>query len=149
MPGDDMRKIGKAATLDVDCVCMDLEDGTALNRKQAARETIGRALGAIDFGRSERLVRINPVGSGMEADDLAATIDGRPDGYVLPKGESAEEVGWVCWRLGGAGRPGGGPLGSTNVLAIPERPGRIILLRRKGEHRHRAPVLRFGAEDLA
>jgi len=33
MPGDDRHKIEKALTLDVDCICMDMEDGVALNRK--------------------------------------------------------------------------------------------------------------------
>ncbi len=33
MPGDDLRKIRKATTLDVDCVCLDMEDGVAANRK--------------------------------------------------------------------------------------------------------------------
>ena len=37
MPGDDERKIRKAATLDVDCVCLDMEDGVALSRKDEAR----------------------------------------------------------------------------------------------------------------
>ncbi|HET7089106.1 MAG TPA: CoA ester lyase [Anaerolineae bacterium] len=149
MPGDDMRKIGKAATLDVDCVCLDLEDGTALNRKQAARETIVQALRTLDFGRSERLVRINPVGSGMEVDDLAATIDGRPDGYVLPKVESAEEVEWLCWRLTGAEQARGWPLGSTNVLAIVETARGIINLRDISGCDRRLVALIFGAEDLA
>ena len=85
MPGDSRRKIEKAATLDVDCICMDLEDGVALSQKAAARATIRAALGELDFGRSEKLVRLNPYGSGLEADDLAATLDARPDGYVLPK----------------------------------------------------------------
>ncbi len=30
VPGDDTRKIAKATTLDVDCVCLDMEDGVAL-----------------------------------------------------------------------------------------------------------------------
>ena len=32
MPGDDLHKIRKATTLNVDCICMDMEDGVALNR---------------------------------------------------------------------------------------------------------------------
>ena len=37
MPGDSMRKISKAAQMDVDGIIMDLEDGTALGQKEAAR----------------------------------------------------------------------------------------------------------------
>ncbi len=57
VPGDDTRKIAKATTLDVDCVCLDMEDGVALSRKDAARATIPAALRELDFGRSERLAR--------------------------------------------------------------------------------------------
>jgi citrate lyase beta subunit len=48
MPGDDMRKIQKATTLGVDCICMDMEDGVALNRKVVARSTILSALQNLD-----------------------------------------------------------------------------------------------------
>ena len=70
MPGDSLRKIEKAATLPADSVIMDLEDGVAFNRKTEARATIVEALRTLDFGGRERLVRINPVGSGLEMADL-------------------------------------------------------------------------------
>ena len=149
MPGDDMRKIQKAATLGVDCVCLDIEDGTALNRKQAARETIAEALNQIDFGASERLVRINPIGSGLETDDVLATIASRPDGYVLPKVESAEQVEWLCWRLTGAEQSRGWPIGSIRLLAIVETACGIVSLREFANCDKRVEALIFGAEDLA
>lgn len=148
-PGDDGRKIGKAATLGVDCVCMDIEDGTALNRKQAARDTILEALHSVDFGQTERLVRINAVGSGLETDDLTATIEGRPDGYVLPKVETAEEVEWLCWRLTGVEQARGWPIGSIHVLAIVESAMGIVNLREIANSDRRVAALIFGAEDLA
>jgi len=74
MPGDDRHKIEKALTLGVDCICMDMEDGVALNRKAEARATIAAALHQPDLGRAEKLVRINPAGSGLEAADLEATL---------------------------------------------------------------------------
>src|SRR5512146_437815 len=89
MPGDDLHKIQKAITLGVDCICMDIEDGVALNRKAEARATIAEALRTLDFGKAERLVRINPVGSGLDEDDLRAVFPASqesvaPDGLVLP-----------------------------------------------------------------
>ncbi|MGH9203534.1 MAG: HpcH/HpaI aldolase/citrate lyase family protein, partial [Vicinamibacterales bacterium] len=147
MPGDDLRKIHKAATLDVDGVCLDIEDGVALSRKQAARETIAEALRAIDFGQSEQLVRINPVGSGMETEDLLATIGGQPDGYVLPKVESAEEVEWLCWRLTEAEQARGWPIGSIRVLAIVETAKGIVNLPDICDCDRRVEALIFGAED--
>lgn len=149
MPGDDMHKIDKATRLGVDCVCLDIEDGTAFNRKQAARETIVKALRTIDFGPTERLVRINSIGSGLEADDLMETIDGRPDGYVLPKVETAEEVEWLCWRLTGAEQTRGWPIGSIHVLLIVETAAGIVNLREIANCDRRVAALIFGAEDLA
>jgi citrate lyase subunit beta-like protein len=92
MPGDDLRKIRKATTLDVDCVCMDMEDGVAFNRKAEARQTIAVALRTLDFGRSERLARINATGSGFETEDLATVLPARPDGIVIPKVDDAGQI---------------------------------------------------------
>lgn len=149
VPGDDLHKIQKAAALGVDCVCLDVEDGAALNRKPAARETIVDALRRIDFGRSERLVRINPIGSGMEHDDLAATIDGRPDSYVLPKVESAEQVEWLGWRLTESEQARGWPIGSIRLLLNVETARGIVNLREIAGCERRVDGLIFGAEDLA
>src|SRR5512141_281999 len=92
MPGDDLHKISKGAAWAPDAVIMDIEDGTALNRKQAARETIRSALGSVAFGRAEKLVRVNALDTGWTREDILGTIEGKPDGYVLPKVESAETV---------------------------------------------------------
>ncbi|MCB0206364.1 MAG: hypothetical protein KDH89_16205, partial [Anaerolineae bacterium] len=60
MPGDSLHKIEKATGLGVDSIVMDLEDGVALGHKDVARSTVLSALQTLDFGRSERLVRVNP-----------------------------------------------------------------------------------------
>ena len=74
MPGNDWKKITKALTLGVDCICMDMEDGVALTRKPEARSTIAKALLELDFGTSEKLARINAIGSGFEQDDIQAVL---------------------------------------------------------------------------
>jgi citrate lyase beta subunit len=55
----------------------------------------------LDFGSSEAAVRINPVSSGLAADDLAAVLSAKrlPDAVVVPKVESADEVHWVLDRV--------------------------------------------------
>jgi len=150
VPGDDMHKIRRAATLGVDCVCLDMEDGVALNRKEAARATIAEVLHTIDFGRAERLVRINSSNSRLQTDDLLTTIGGRPDGYVLPKVESGEQIDWLCWRLTEAEQARGWPIGSISVLAIVETARGIVNLGDIADRDHRRlEALIFGAEDLA
>src|SRR5512135_1657039 len=84
-PRDDRKTIEQATTLGLDCICMDMGDGVALSRKAEARAVIARAMREIDFGRSERCIRINSVGSGLEQDDLDVALDARPDSIVVPK----------------------------------------------------------------
>ena len=149
MPGDEMRKIQKAITLGVDCICMDIEDGVAMNRKQAARETIVQALQTLDFGRAEKLVRVNPVGSELIEGDLRAVLHARPDGIVIPKVASAEQVQWVSAKLAEAEREQGIPEGSMVILALIETARGVVSLREIAQSDPRLQALIFGAEDLA
>jgi citrate lyase subunit beta-like protein len=148
MPGDDRHKIEKALTLGVDCICMDMEDAVALNRKEAARHSITQALNELDFGRSEKLARINPVGSGLEADDLEVVLPARPDGIVIPKAESAEQLEWVNARIEAAEKEHGWPVGSICTVALIESARAIIDLKQIAAM-PRLEALIFGADDYA
>jgi citrate lyase subunit beta/citryl-CoA lyase len=88
VPGDDERKLAKAAGLDVDEVILDLEDAVALDRKDAARILVARALADLDWRATTLAIRVNR-GS---ADDLELVRTARPDVVVLPKVESADEL---------------------------------------------------------
>lgn len=149
MPGDDRRKCEKGATLGADSIIMDIEDGVALNNKPAARENIAAVLREIDFGRSERLVRINPVGGALWQDDLAATLPALPDGFVLPKVEDAGQVRAVAERLAAQETEAGKPEGSLRLLAIIETAMGVLNLREIAQSSPRLDALIFGAEDLA
>lgn len=154
MPGDDRHKIEKALTLGVDCICMDLEDGVALNRKTAARRSVAAALRDLDFGLCEKLVRINPVGSGLETEDLEAILPFRPDGVVLPKVESPEQTQWASGKIEAAELAHGWPVHSIRMIIIIETPKAILNLKEIAAHPHsggfpRLEALIFGAEDLA
>ena len=149
MPGDSRRKIEKATTLDVDSVCLDLEDGVALNQKEAARATSVAALQELNFGRSERLVRLNRFGSRLEAADFSRTIEAHPDGFVLPKVEGAEAVQWLEAQIAEAERARGWPLGEIGIIAIVETARGIVNLKEIAGSSPRLAALIFGAEDLA
>lgn len=149
VPGDSERKMEKAAGLGADCVCLDLEDGVALNRKAAARETIRAALPRLDFGRSERLVRLNGLGTGLEQTDFEQTIAARPDGVVLAKVENAEAVRWLDEQLADAERAQGWPRGGLPILAMVETARGIVNLAEIAGASARLAALIFGAEDFA
>jgi citrate lyase beta subunit len=147
MPGDDRHKIEKALTLDVDCICMDMEDGVAFSQKQAAHQIILQALHELDFGRSEKLVRINPVGSGMEEEDLQTALAGSPDGIVLPKAETAGQVAWALDRIHSADKAAAKPDGSTSLIVIIETPQALLNLKEIAGLPGLSALV-FGAEDL-
>jgi len=101
VPGNDAKKILKISSLDVDCAVLDCEDGVALTKKNEARDVICQMLGEVDFGRSERCVRINSIDSGMADDDVKAVFGARcrPQAIVIPKVESVDQVDWIADRL--------------------------------------------------
>lgn len=148
MPGDSRPKIEKAISLQVDSICMDMEDGTAHNRKQKAREVIAKALQELDFGRSEKLIRINGIGTGLERDDLDLTLLHHPDGVVVPKVESVKHLEWLDAQLEAAELAHGWELQSLRVLAVIESAQGIINLKEIAAH-PRLDALIFGAEDYA
>jgi citrate lyase subunit beta-like protein len=149
MPGDDRRKIEKATTLGVDCICMDLEDGTALNKKAEARGVIARAMRELDFGKSERCIRINSVGSGFEKDDLAAALAAGPDTIVLPKVESADQVKWISGEIESYELSNGLPVGGIRLLAGLETAKGVLNLKKIARADKRLEALIFGGEDFA
>lgn len=149
MPGFDCHKIEKGIHLGVDSICMDLEDSVSAGRKDEARQTVAQALQTLDFGRSERLVRINAVSSGLAEDDLAAVLPARPDGIVTPKVDSAQSLQWVSRQIAAAEEEYDWPAGSIALLGIIETPLAILHLESICQADKRLEALLLGAEDLA
>jgi citrate lyase beta subunit len=148
MPGDNWKMIAKSITLGVDCVCMDMEDGAAVKKKSEARATTAKALRELDFGASERLARINAVGSGLETDDIEAVLPNRPDGIVIPKVESFEQVEWASRIIEAAELKYGWRVNSIRVLIGVETAKGILNLKEIAAH-PRLDAIIFGGEDFA
>ncbi|XP_064383467.1 citramalyl-CoA lyase, mitochondrial-like [Halichondria panicea] len=101
VPASDKRKINKAASLCVDTLAFDLEDGVAVNQKENARRSVGSAIaGCRSVGsKAELVVRINGFESGLVDDDLDAVYSGShdsggglPDAIMLPKCDTPEHL---------------------------------------------------------
>jgi len=148
MPGDDRHKIEKALTLGVDCICMDMEDGVAINKKAEARTTIAKALRELGFGKSEKLARINAVGSGLEKEDIEAVLPYRPDGIVIPKMEELKQIQWAAEIMEAAELQHGWPLNSIRLLVDVETAKGILNLKEIASH-PRLDAIIFGGEDFA
>ena len=148
MPGDNWKMISKSVTLGVDSICMDMEDGTAISKKAEARVTIAKALQELDFGKSEKLARINSVGSGWEKEDIEAVLPYRPDGIVIPKVESFEHVEWAGRLIEAAELKYGWPVNSIRVVIGVETAKGIMNLKEIASH-PRLDAIIFGGEDFA
>ncbi|WP_433948347.1 HpcH/HpaI aldolase/citrate lyase family protein [Brevundimonas diminuta] len=140
VPGDRPERMDKALSVGADALILDLEDAVAPSAKPAARAATADFLGRAD--RSVALfVRINPLDGGLAQDDLAAVLDARPDGIVLPKSEGGASVADLDRRL--AGRDG------IAILPIAtETPAAIFGLGGYGGSSVRLCGLTWGAEDL-
>lgn len=149
MPGDDRRKIEKSTTLGVDCICMDMEDGVAVTRKVEARAVIAQAMKDLDFGDSERCIRINSIGSGLESYDLAAALATEPDTIVVPKIESADQVRWASDHIETYELSSNRNIGGVRLLVGVETAKGILNLRKIAEADRRLEAIIFGAEDYA
>ena len=149
MPGDDRRKIEKATTLGVDCVCMDMEDGVAITRKTEARAVIAEAMKELDFGSSERCIRINSVGSGFEKFDLAAAVAANPDSIVVPKVETARQVTAISEYIEMYELSAKMPVRSIRMLVGVETARGIMNLKEIADADKRLEAIIFGAEDYA
>lgn len=149
MPGDDRRKIQKATTLGVDSICMDMEDGVAANKKTEAREVIAGAMKELDFGKSERCIRINQIGSGLEKRDLIAALTTNPDTIVVPKIETAEQVKWVSEHIETYELSSKLNIGSVRLLVGVETAKGIMNLKEIAEADKRLEAIIFGGEDFA
>lgn len=93
LPGAEPKYFINAALHGPDAIILDLEDSVHHAEKDAARILVRNTLRAVDFGSCERMVRINQLPLGLE--DLAEIVPESPDLILIPKVESAEQVGEV------------------------------------------------------
>jgi citrate lyase beta subunit len=103
----------------------------------------------LNFGESERCVRINSIGSGFEKDDLASALAAKPDSIVVPKIESAEQVKWVSDQIESYELSNKLNLGSIRLLIGVETAKGIMNLREIASADKRLEAIIFGGEDFA
>ena len=75
-----------------DSIMLDLEDAVAENQKDAARFSLYHTLKSVDYGSTERVVRINALDTPHWAEDVRVCVAGGADGIRIAKCESAQDV---------------------------------------------------------
>jgi citrate lyase subunit beta/citryl-CoA lyase len=151
VPGDSDRKIAKSADIDADIIIFDLEDSVAPEHKSAARERIREALTSANERRvPQRWVRINPLQTPEAMADLVVILHGQPDGIVLPKVRSPEDVVQLARHLEEFEQRHGLPVCDIRILPIAtETPEALFTLGGYGRCGERLYGLTWGAEDLS
>ncbi len=91
VPADSEHKFAKASGIGADALILDLEDSVAPPRKALARDMVKNLLGGAPRDWAF-LVRINPLGSGLTLDDLAAVVRPGLDGILIPKVSGIQDV---------------------------------------------------------
>ena len=99
MPGSNPRALEKARTVAADGIILDLEDAVAPDAKATARNAIAETLAKGGFGKREMLIRINALDSPWWIDDVAMAAKAKPDGILVPKISSVEDLNAVADRL--------------------------------------------------
>jgi citrate lyase subunit beta/citryl-CoA lyase len=92
MPGSNARALQKARNLPADVLILDLEDSVAPDAKALARDQIAQAIAAKGFGKREVWVRTNSLDTPWWVDDAAMAGQARPDGILVPKVSSVEDL---------------------------------------------------------
>jgi citrate lyase subunit beta/citryl-CoA lyase len=99
IPGNQPKLMISGGLYEADALILDLEDSVPPGEKDAARILVRNALVALDWGSSERMVRINQGAVGEE--DLAAIAAHNPHTVLVPKVEAAAQVGRAAEVLKG------------------------------------------------
>ncbi|MBL6953488.1 MAG: CoA ester lyase [Alphaproteobacteria bacterium] len=152
VPGDSERKLAKGRDNPADALILDLEDSVSDDRQEIAREMVRDYLTAHpDRARQQLWVRINPLDTELSLPDLAAVMAGAPDGIVLPKVYSADDVNTLAHYLSALEAREGLPPDSTKIHCVSTETAASLLT----FHTYldgvsdRLAAMTWGGEDLA
>ena len=143
MPAANERALEKAKAIPADALIFDLEDAVAPDAKAEARERACAMFAGGGYGNREITIRANGIGTPWHDDDLAAIAAAGPDGIVIPKVNSAEEVRAIETALERHGAPD-----RTKIWAMLETPVAMLHAEEICGASERLAVLVMGTNDL-
>lgn len=151
VPGDSERKLARSETSRADALVLDLEDSVPADRTAAARALVLDYLRAHPNRAKCRLwVRINPLSTPKALPDLAAIVAGAPDGILLPKVTSANDVITLDHFLSALEAREEIAPGAVKIIAVAtETPAVMFALGGFAGCSPRLAGMTWGAEDLS
>jgi citrate lyase subunit beta / citryl-CoA lyase len=151
VPGDSEKKLEKAIGAGADVVIVDLEDSVAPQNKTLARDIAARFItGHRHQTRSAIYVRINDLSTDLTDEDLAALVPVKPDGIMLPKSNSGQDVQQLSAKLRVHEAESGLPDGAIKILPIiTETAAGVLAAATYANASARLVGVTWGAEDLS
>ena len=152
VPGDSDRKRAKALSFGADALILDIEDSVSPDRKPAAREMSRDFIAGLrgEAARPQLYVRMNAMDTPYWQDDVRTVMQARPDGIMLPKSRSGEDVHQLSVMLGHLEEQHGAPVGSTRILPIAtEIAISLLQMHSYVGSSSRLSGITWGAEDLS
>ena len=143
IPGNHPGMLQNGGVFEADSIILDLEDAVAPFEKDAARKLVSMALLHVDYGNSEKVVRINPLDCDGGA-DIAAVVPNGPDAILLPKVQSAAEIRDAARLIAAAEGRGQKPV---KIIGLIETPRGLANALEIAEADPRVVALALGAED--
>jgi citrate lyase subunit beta/citryl-CoA lyase len=149
VPGANEKMLQKSLALPADTLVLDLEDSVTPENKDAARDTVTHWLREVNFGRQERMVRMNPLDTPWGIPDLEVTMRGKPDSYLVPKVRSKDDIFRIDTVLSRMEKEYGYPPSKVKLVVLAtETPQGLLNIRDFGSC-PRVDGLSWGAEDLS
>jgi citrate lyase subunit beta/citryl-CoA lyase len=99
VPGNNLRFVEKAKSLQADIICLDLEDSVPANEKDSARKIVAEAVSRRQEYSGQLYVRTNSPESGLVPADLSAVARKGLEGVVVPKVNDPGEAMTVIRQL--------------------------------------------------
>ena len=143
IPGNNPGMLQNGGVFGADSIILDLEDAVAPAEKDAARFLVAHALKTVDYGCSEKVIRINPLDT-FAAEDIKVIVPCCPDAILVPKVECAADIHAAVKMIAAAELPNQTPV---KIIALLETPRGIIEAYQIAKADPRVVALAFGAED--
>lgn len=147
--GIDIEAAKAKAASCADAICIDLEDGVAFEKKPQARKMTVEMLKTWDFGKKEKIVRVNPVDTEEYPIDMREVVAvALPDAIRVPKCEYAADLLKIDGQLAAIEAAAGLPENSIEIIAMIESPIGIRNAFEIASSCKRVTALSLGMEDL-
>ena len=126
VPGNNPALVKDPQIYGSDSLIFDLEDSVAPTEKDSARLLVFCALQGLDYGRVEKVVRVNSMDSPWIRDDVFAMVRAGVDVIRLPKTEGPEDLVGLESIVEAAELASGRPKGDVRFMAALESPLAVL-----------------------